>query len=125
MKNSLKKFITVLMLVVLVVTVSIPVFASNEDAAPTAAVVSTEAAAETAEDNVKGDKAMSAAIVVGLAATGGAIGMGWAISKAVEGIARQPEAQGKIQSTMMLGLVFIETAIIYALVIAILIIFVL
>ena len=124
MKNSLKKFITVLMLVVLVVTVSIPVFASNEEAA-TPAVVSTEAVAETSEADVKGDKAMSAAIVVGLAATGGAIGMGWAISKAVEGIARQPEAQGKIQSTMMLGLVFIETAIIYALVIAILIIFVL
>ena len=38
---------------------------------------------------------------------------------------RQPEAAGKINSAMMLGLVFIETAIIYALIIAILIIFVL
>ena len=37
----------------------------------------------------------------------------------------QPEASGSIRSSMMLGLVFIETAIIYALIVAILIIFVL
>ena len=40
-------------------------------------------------------------------------------------IARQPEAEGKIRTTLMLGLVFVETAIIYALIVAILIIFVL
>ena len=45
--------------------------------------------------------------------------------KSTEGMARQPEAAGKINSAMMLGLVFIETAIIYALIVAILIIFVL
>ena len=39
--------------------------------------------------------------------------------------ARQPEAEGKISSSLMLGLVFIETAIIYALIVAILINFVL
>ena len=38
---------------------------------------------------------------------------------------RQPEAEGKIRSTFMLGLVFIETVVIYALIIGILIIFVL
>ena len=59
------------------------------------------------------------------AAAGGAIGMGMAISKSAEGIARQPEAEGKIRTTMMLGLVFLETAIIYALLVVILIIFVL
>ena len=46
-------------------------------------------------------------------------------AKTAESMARQPEAAGKINSAMMLGLVFIETAIIYALIIAILIIFVL
>ena len=51
--------------------------------------------------------------------------MGIAVAKANEGIARQPEAEGKIRTTMMLGLVFIETAVIYALIVAILIIFVL
>lgn len=71
-----------------------------------------------------GDKAMAAAIVVGLAAAAGAIGMGIAIAKSVDGISRQPEAEGKIRTSLMLGLVFIETAIIYALIVAILIIFV-
>jgi F-type H+-transporting ATPase subunit c len=50
--------------------------------------------------------------------------MGLAIAKSAEGISRQPEAEGKIRTTLMLGLVFIETAIIYALIVAILIIFV-
>ena len=40
------------------------------------------------------------------------------------GIPRQREAEGKIRTIMMLGLVFIETAIIYALLVVILIIFV-
>ena len=42
-----------------------------------------------------------------------------------DGISRQPEAESKIRTTLMLGLVFIETAIIYALLVVILIIFVL
>ncbi|MCI9120424.1 MAG: ATP synthase F0 subunit C [Oscillibacter sp.] len=68
---------------------------------------------------------MASAIAIGLAALGGALGMGLATGKAAEGIARQPEAEGKIRTTLMLGLVFIETAIIYALLVVILIIFVL
>ena len=85
-----------------------------------------QAAGEGAEEaSATGSKAIAAAIVVGLAAAAGAIGMGIAIAKSNESIARQPEQAGKINSTMMLGLVFIETAIIYALIIAILIIFVL
>ena len=51
--------------------------------------------------------------------------MGVAVGKSVEGISRQPEAESKIRTTLMLGLVFIETAIIYALLVVILIIFVL
>ena len=82
-------------------------------------------ATEVAEADSTGDKAMAAGIVVGLAAAAGAIGMGIAVAKSTESMARQPEIAGKINSTMMLGMVFIETAIIYALVIAILIIFVL
>ena len=54
-----------------------------------------------------------------------AIGMGWAIAKSAEGVSRQPEAESKIRTMLMLGLVFVETAIIYALIVAILIIFVL
>ena len=69
-------------------------------------------------------KAIGAAIVVGIAAAAGAVAMGMSIAKSSEAIARQPEAEGKIRTTLMLGLVFIETAIIYALIVAILIIFV-
>jgi F-type H+-transporting ATPase subunit c len=51
--------------------------------------------------------------------------MGIAVGRCGEGVARQPEMSGKIQTIMMLGLVFIETVVIYALIISILVIFVL
>ena len=89
---------------------------------PEGEAVVQEAAAEA---DSTGTKAIAAAVVVGLAAAAGAISMGIAVAKSAEGMARQPEASGKINSAMMLGLVFIETAIIYALIVAILIIFVL
>ena len=94
---------------------SLSVFAEDATAEPAVAA----AAGET------GTKAVSAALVVGAAAAAGAVAMGLAIAKSTESMARQPEASGKINSAMMLGLVFIETAIIYALIVAILIIFVL
>lgn len=80
--------------------------------------------AEVEAADSTGSKAYAAAIAIGLAALGGAIAMGMAISKSAEGVSRQPEASGKIQGLMMLGLVFVETVVIYALVVAILIVFV-
>ena len=86
----------------------------------------TEAAAdENSDASGLTGKAIGAGIGVGLAALGGAIGMGLAVGKSSEGVARQPEAGGKIQTMMMMGLVFIETVVIYALIVAILVIFVL
>ena len=111
MKKNVKKLFSVLSGVAFWLASTVPVMAAEE--------------AEVVQNSVIGDKAMAAAIAVGLAAAAGAIGMGIAIAKATESISRQPEAEGKIRTTLMLGLVFIETAIIYALVIAILIIFVL
>ena len=70
-------------------------------------------------------KAIAAAAIIAIGAGVGAFSMAKAIGKSVESMARQPEASGKIQTAMMLGLVFIETAIIYALIVAILVIFVL
>jgi F-type H+-transporting ATPase subunit c len=90
-----------------------------------AAEENTAAATEAQAADSTGSKAIAAGIVVGLAAAAGAIGMGIAVAKSAESMARQPEIAGKINSTMMLGMVFIETAIIYALIVAILIIFVL
>lgn len=77
------------------------------------------------KDNLSSNKGWAAAITIGAVAAAGAIGMAIVISKSVDGISRQPEAEGKIRTAMMLGLVFVETAIIYALIVAILIIFVL
>ena len=87
------------------------------------AAVPADAAA--AADGAVGSKAIAAAIAIGLAAVSGAMAMGIAIAKSNEGVARQPEAAGKIQTQLMLGLVFIETVVIYALIVAILIVFVL
>lgn len=52
-----------------------------------------------------------------------AVSMGRAIVAAVEGMARQPEAAGKIQTAMVIGLAFIESLVIYALLISLIFIF--
>ncbi|MCU1644329.1 MULTISPECIES: ATP synthase F0 subunit C [unclassified Nocardia] len=48
------------------------------------------------------------AIGYGLAAIGPGIGVGIVVGKAIEGIARQPELQGTIRTTMFLGIAFTE-----------------
>ena len=83
----------------------------------------TETVTQSGDNGVSG-KAIGAGIAIGLAALGGGIGMGSAIAKSNDGIARQPEASDKIRTLLMLGLVFIETVVIYALIVTILIIFV-
>jgi F-type H+-transporting ATPase subunit c len=67
--------------------------------------------------------AAAAALGLGLAALGGGLGQGIAVSKAVEGIARQPEAAGPIQTAMIIGISFIESLTIYALVVALILLF--
>jgi F-type H+-transporting ATPase subunit c len=64
--------------------------------------------------------AIAAAIAIGVAAFGGALGQGRVGAAALEGIARNPNAANKIQTPMILGLALIETLVLYALVIAIL-----
>lgn len=61
--------------------------------------------------------AVAALFAIAIAAFGGSIGMGLSISRAVEGIARNPEASGKIMTTMIIGLALIESLAIYTLVI--------
>ena len=118
MNKLLKKILVLAVVTLLTLSLAAPAFAAE---APDAS----EPAAQTQVDNTLGSKAIAAGIAVGLAAAAGAIAMGIATSKSTESIARQPEAEGKIRTTLMLGLVFIETAIIYALLVGILIIFVL
>ena len=65
--------------------------------------------------------AIGAAIAV-LTGIGAGIGFGIATSKAVEAIARQPEAEGKISKTLLLGCALAEATAIYGFVIGLLII---
>jgi F-type H+-transporting ATPase subunit c len=67
--------------------------------------------------------AIAAALAIGLAAIGPGIGQGTAASKTVEGIARQPEAEGKLRATLLLSLAFMESLTIYGLVIALVLLF--
>ena len=66
--------------------------------------------------------AIGAAIAV-LTGIGAGIGIGIATSKAVEAIARQPEAEGKISKTLLLGCALAEATAIYGFIIGILIVF--
>jgi len=59
---------------------------------------------------------IAAGLAIGLAAIGPGIGQGNAAGQAVEGIARQPEAENKIRGTLLLSLAFMEALTIYGLV---------
>lgn len=61
---------------------------------------------------------VSAAFLLGIAAAAGAIGQSRGISAACEGIARNPSAAGAIRLAMIIGLALIESLVIYALIIA-------
>ena len=61
---------------------------------------------------------LSVALAIGLSTIAPAIGQGMAAAKAMEGIARQPEASGKIQSALILSLALMEALTIYGLLIA-------
>lgn len=66
----------------------------------------------------RGLVAMSAGLCIALAAFGGALAQGKTAATALEGIARNPAASGKILIPMILGLALIESLVIYALIIA-------
>lgn len=73
-------------------------------------------------DAVTGVIALSAAFSVAVATIGPAIGQGSATSKAMDGIARQPEAASEIRSTLIVALAFMEALTIYGLLIALILV---
>ena len=122
-----RKLFALLALTILLLSLALPVYAavdSTEAAGGTTRAVTQEVEPEADDSNLIGMKAIACGIAISVAAGGGAVGMGIATGKAVEGISRQPEVEGKIRTNFMLGIVFMETAIIYALLVIILIIFV-
>ena len=63
---------------------------------------------------------LAAGLAIGLGAIGPGIGIGIAVSKAMEAMGRNPDAAGQIQTSMIIGVAFAEAIGIYALLIAIL-----
>ena len=68
-------------------------------------------------------KAIGAGLCMGIGAIGPGVGEGNAVSKALEGMARQPEAAGTLRTNMILGCAIAETTGIYSLLIAFLLMF--
>jgi len=77
-----------------------------------------EAAIQIAQLNSDAMKSVAMAIAAGVGVFGPGIGIGILVSKALEAIGRNPEASAKVQSTMILGIVFVEALAIFALVVA-------
>jgi F-type H+-transporting ATPase subunit c len=67
---------------------------------------------------------LGASLAIGLAAFGAGIGMGHLLKGTQEGIARNPTIGGRLQTTMFIGLAFLETLALYGLLVAIIILFV-
>ena len=77
-----------------------------------------ELALQVSQLDLEGMSNLAMAIAAAVGVLGPGIGIGILVSKALEAIGRNPEAAGKIQSTMILGIVFVEALAIFALVVA-------
>jgi F-type H+-transporting ATPase subunit c len=75
-------------------------------------------AAPAAAGSADGFALFAAAFAISVAAAGGALGQGKAAAAALEGIARNPGASGKLFTPLILSLALIESLVIYALLIA-------
>jgi F-type H+-transporting ATPase subunit c len=104
-----KKISAIILLVFLLMLAATAVYAAAEEA--------TKAATDAIHLSFYGTVELACAIGIGIAAVGTGIGMGHGVGGACQGIARNPEAEGKITRTMILGLALIESLAIYALVV--------
>ena|SRR5713101_5761091 len=75
-------------------------------------------AADGGEGSTKGLIALAAGLGLGIAAAGAGLGQGRAVAAAMESIGRNPNAADRVQTSMIIGIAFIEALAIYALVIA-------
>ena len=85
-------------------------------------VASPALAAEGESLAIRGLLAFSAGFAIAIAAAFGALGQSRGLAAALEGIARNPAASGKLVTPMIIGLAMIESLVIYALVIALMIV---
>lgn len=73
---------------------------------------------EGLDSSTKSILALAGGFGISFAAIGGALAQGKAITAGLEGIARNPGAAGKIQTPMIIGLAFVESLVLYALVVS-------
>ena len=66
--------------------------------------------------------ALASGLGIAIAAFGGALGQGRSIAAALEGIARNPGASGKLLTPMIIGLAMIESLVIYSLVVSLMLV---
>jgi F-type H+-transporting ATPase subunit c len=108
----MKKFSAIMVLALGLMLMASVAFAADAAAAP-----------DAGKFGFFGTVAAASAIGIGIAALGTGIGMGLGIGRAVEGIARNPEASGKIMTTMIVGLALIESLAIYTLVVVLILLY--
>ncbi len=112
----MKKTISMVLLALSLVLLIAPVVMAEEAAAAASPAGSKLGYYATA--------ALACGLAIGIAAFGTGIGQGLGLKGATEGIARNPGASGKITTTLIIGLAMIESLAIYALVVALIILFV-
>ena len=88
-----------------------------------ASPVYAQEAAASAADSVAQWSIITAGFALAIAALGGALGQGRAVASASEAIARNPGAAGEIRGALILGLVLIESLVIYVLLISLILFF--
>ena len=115
----MKKSVSFMLLALCLVFLLAPAVFAEEGAAAAAA-----AGPDEAKMKYYGIAALACGLAIGIAALGTGIGQGLGLKGATEGIARNPGASGKITTTLIIGLAMIESLAIYALVVALILLFV-
>ena len=110
----MKKFVLIALLSMTLLSVFAPLALAE---------VAPQVSASDAKLKYYGMAVLGCAIGIGVAAFGTGIGQGLGVGRAVEGIARNPGASGKITVTLIIGLAMIESLAIYALVVVLIVLF--
>jgi F-type H+-transporting ATPase subunit c len=115
-RYTMKRIFSMGVFTVFVILSAASLASAAETAAPGSAVDYTKAI-------VVACSILAAALVMALGTIGTGLGMGNGLSSAANAVGRNPEAQGKILITMMVGLAMIESLAIYALVVALVVLY--
>ncbi len=116
---KIAKTVVSLLFAVLALMVIAPLAMAAAPAAPAAA----GGAVDYTKAIVIGCALIAAGLAMGLGTIGTGLGMGQATSGSANAVGRNPEAQGKIMLTMMVGLAMTESVAIYALVVSLIILY--